>query len=282
MKQYLRRLLALCLCVAIVFGFIPTIAPVTKADAAMYTSYTTIARVPTQSPCSGMQGMDVDGTYIYCAKIDDDTTATIARVHKDTGDLTWLTNYSTGTKYFSNLYHANDLTVCTIDGVKTMFVGTGGAGAGDYSLVRLVFDGTTLKMVGHYNLQYNGTSKYIAGVKVVAVNSTEVTLVLKSGNYVFAGKIPVKSTSGNIAIDYLGKLDFSAVNFNGTVRDLSDYVVQGFGYKDNKLFVPMTANHQDSTSHISTIVCFDIDGVKGGNLKPDPNMSVWIADSTPL
>ena len=280
MKHHLRRLMALCLCLAIMAGFIPAIAPATVADAAMYTSYTTIARVPTQSPCSGMQGMDVDGTYIYCAKIDDDTTACIARVHKDTGALTWLTNSATGTKFFSNLYHANDLAVCTVNGVKTIFVGTGGAGKGDYSLVRLALDGTTLKMVGHYNLKNAGASKYIAGVKVVAVSSTEVTLVLKSGNYVFAGKIPVSATGGDINIDYLGKLDFSAVNFNGTVRDLSDWVVQGFGYKDNKLFVPMTGNYQDSTRHISSIVCFDIDGMKGGTLKPDPSMSVWIADST--
>jgi hypothetical protein len=161
-----------------------------------------------------------------------------------------------------------------------MFVGTGGAGKGDYSLVRFSFNGTTLTEVGHYNMKYNGAEKFIAGVKVVATSPTEITLVLKSGNYVFAAKIPYSSTGGDIAMEYLGKLDFSAVNFGGTIRDLSNYVVQGFGYKDNKLFVPMTANYQTSTSHISTIVCFDIDGVKGGNLKPDSSMSVWIEDTT--
>lgn len=284
MKQCFKRVLALCLCIAALAGYIPalpTVVPTVIADAAVYNSYTTIARVPTQSPCSGMQGMDVDNTYIYCAKIDDDTTACIARVHKDTGALTWLTNSATGTKFFTNLlYHANDLAVCTINGVKTIFVGTGGAGKGNYSLVRLELNGTTLKHVGNYNMKQNGSSKYIAGVKVVGISSTEVSLVLKSGNYVFTGSIPLDTMTGDINMDYVGKLDFSAVNFGGTVRNLSDWVVQGFGYKDGMIFVPMTGNHQDSTRHISSIICFDIDGLKNTTLKPDSNMSVWIEDST--
>ncbi|MBQ7344533.1 MAG: hypothetical protein IJW45_00535, partial [Oscillospiraceae bacterium] len=282
MKHHFRRLTALCLCLAALAGLIPAVAPTTVADAAVYSSYTTVAKISTQGGCNAMQGMDVDGTYIYCAKINSstETTCSIARVHKSTGDIVYLTNSATGTNYFSQLAHANDLAVCTVNGVKTMFVGTGGAGKGEYSLVRFSFNGTTLTEVAHYNMKHNGTEKYIAGVKVVATSSTEITLVLKQGNYVYAATIPYSATSGDIAMSYLGKLDFSEVNFGGTVRDLSSYVQQGFGYKDNKLFVPMTANYQTSTSHISSIVCFDIDGVKGGNLKPDPSMSVWIEDTT--
>ncbi len=280
MKKHIRRFIALCLSLAIVAGFIPAIPATPTAEAATYDSYTTIAKVKTQGDCSGMQGMDIDGNYIYCAKVDgDDTVGTIARVHKSTGEIVWMTNAATGTKYFYNIYHANDLAICSVNGVKTLFVGTGGAGAGEYSLVRFVIDGTTLTEVGHYNMQYNGSSKYMAGVKVVAVDSSNVTLITKQANYVFTAKIPVNATGGTIAMNFMGTLDFSAVNFNGTIKDISDYVQQGFGYKDNKIFVPMSANHQDSTSHISTIVCFDIDG-GNGTIKPDPNMSVWIADTT--
>ena len=282
MRHYFRRLLAFAVCLIMLVGFVPAMDLASPAEAAMYTSYTTIATVKTQGGCNAMQGMDVDGTYIYCAKIDSETetTCSIARVHKSTGEIVYLTNSATGTNYFSQLAHANDLAVCTVNGVKTMFVGTGGAGKGDYSLVRFSFNGTTLTEVAHYNMKHNGTEKYMAGVKVVATSPTEITLVLKQGNYVYTAKIPYSAASGDIAMNYLGKLDFSAVNFGGTVKDLSQYVQQGFGYKDNKLFVPMTANYQTSTSHISTVVCFDIDGVKGGNLKPDPSMSVWIEDTT--
>lgn len=281
MKSLFKRLMALGLCLAVVVGLIVVMVPALKADAAMYSSYTTIAKIGTHGGCNAMQGMDVDGTYIYCAKINSDTetTCSIARVHKTTGDTVWLTNSATGTYYFSQLAHANDIAVCTINGVKTLLVATGGAGKGDYSLVRFAFDGTTLKQVGHYNMKYNGAEKYMAGVKVVAVSSTEITVITKQGDYVFTAKIPYSAASGDINMNYLGKLDFTAVNFGGTVKDISNYVQQGFGYKDNKIFVPMTANYQTSTSHISTIVCFDIDGANG-TLKPDSGMSVWIADTT--
>ena len=281
MKHQLKRFIALCLCIASVAGFIPALPESTTAEAAVYTSYTTIAKVPTQSPCTAMQGMDVDGTYVYCAKVNsDDTSCVIARVHKDSGALTWLTNSATGTKFFSQLGHANDLAVCTINSVKTLFVGTGGAGKGDYSLVRLTFNGTTLNEAGHYNMKHNGTEKFIAGVKVISVNAKEIRLILKSGNHVYTATIPASQTSGDVAMEYVGKLDFSAVSFGGTIRDLSAYVVQGFGYKDNRIFVPMSGNHQASTRHISAIVCFDFEGLKNATLKPDPNMSVWIADTT--
>ncbi len=281
MKKYLKRFIALCLCFATVAGYVPAIAPTTEADATLYASYTDVAKIYTTNGCYAMQGLDVDDTYIYCAKVNTNThtAATIARVHKGTGSYTWMTNSATGTYTFTQLAHANDLAVCTVNGIKTMFVGTGGDGMGDYSLVRLAMDGTTMTEVGHYNMKHNGAECYMAGVKVVCVNDTEITLILKKGNYVYTAKIPVNKTSGDINMTYLGKLDFSAVNFNGTIKDMSEFVVQGFGYKDNKLFVPMSANYQDSTSHISTIVCFDIDGING-TFRNDPNMSVWIEDST--
>ena len=223
MKHHLRRLIALCLCLATIAGFIPTIAPATEANAAVYNKYTTIAKVTTQGGCNAMQGMDVDGTYIYCAKINSETekTCSIARVHKTTGEIVYLKNSATGTNYFSQLAHANDVAVCTVNGVKTLFVGTGGAGKGDYSLVRFSFsNGTTLKEVAHYNMKHNGTEKYMAGVKVVATSSTDISLVLKQGNYVYTATIPYSAASGDIAMEYVGKLDFSAVNFGGTIKNL--------------------------------------------------------------
>ena len=210
MKSQLKRLLSLGLCLVFVMALCPAIVPTTEANAATYSSYTTIATVKTQGGCNAMQGMDVDGTYIYCAKINSETetTCSIARIHKTSGDIVYLKNSATGTNYFSQLAHANDLAVCTVNSVKTMFVGTGGAGKGEYSLVRFSFDGTTLKEVAHYNMKHSGTEKYIAGVKVVATSSTEITLVLKSGNNVYTAKIPYSSTGGDIAMNYLGKLDF--------------------------------------------------------------------------
>ena len=54
MKHHFKRLIALCLCLVIVAAYILT-APLPEANAAMYSSYTTIAKISTQGGCNAMQ-----------------------------------------------------------------------------------------------------------------------------------------------------------------------------------------------------------------------------------
>ena len=289
MKKSLKRVLALCLCFATLAGFIPAlpaaIEPAIKAEAATavkYTGYTHLTTVKTQGSASAMQGIDTDGTYLYCAKVNTSThtEAYVARVHKDTGAITWLSNSATGTTMFTQLAHANDIAYCDVNGTKTLFFATGGAGKGSYSLVRMVLSGTTLTEVAHYDMKINGNSSAMAGCKVVCVDDTNITLILKWGNYIYTAKIPVTGSSSAIEMTSLCTLDFSAVNFGGTIKDISYFVQQGFGYKDNKIFVPMSGNYDGSTiNNESTIVCFDIDGASG-TIRNDPSMSVWVSSST--
>lgn len=77
-----------------------------------------------------MQGCCSDDTYIYTAKINGTTekSTAIARTHRETGATTFLTNSATGTYYFSQLAHANDLDIADVGGVTTMFVATGTSG----------------------------------------------------------------------------------------------------------------------------------------------------------
>lgn len=269
-------------------GFIPAfpaVVPTVTAEAAtavQYSNYTHLARIKTQGSASAMQGMDTDGTYLYCAKVNTSThtEAYVARVHKDTGDITWLSNSATGSTMFTQLAHANDIAYCDVNGTKTLFFATGSAGKGDYSLVRMTLSGTTLTEVAHYNMKVNGTSYALAGCKVVCVDDTGITLVLKWSNYIYTAVIPITPSSGSIEMTSLCSLDFSAVNFGGTIKDISHFVVQGFGYKDNKIFVPMSGNYDGSTiNNQSTIVCFDIDGASG-SIRNDPSMSVWVSSST--
>ena len=114
MNAFLKRALSLMLCAVLVAGFLLIQLP--KTQAAHYTGYNTVAVVYNQGDCYSMQGCDSDDTYIYCTKIntETETSAVIARVHKDTGATTFLTNSATGTYYFSQLSHANDLDVVDI------------------------------------------------------------------------------------------------------------------------------------------------------------------------
>ena len=176
MNAFLKRALSVMLCAILVVGFLLVKLPETKA--AHYTGYNTVAVVYNQGDCYSMQGCDSDDTYIYCTKVntETETSAVIARVHKDTGATTFLTNSATGTYYFSQLAHANDLDVVDINGVKTIFVATGGAGEGPYSLVRLALNGTTATEVAHYDMQYNGSSHRIAGAQVVSVEGDNINM----------------------------------------------------------------------------------------------------------
>ena len=128
MNFFGKRLLCILLCAVMVAGFLLVQLP--EVEAAHYTGYSTVAVVYNQGDCYAMQGCDSDDNYIYCTKVntETETSAVIARVHKDTGATTFLTNSATGTYYFSQLSHANDLDVVDINGVKTIFVATGGAG----------------------------------------------------------------------------------------------------------------------------------------------------------
>ena len=288
MKKSLKRILALCLCVAALAGYIPALpaalptVTVEAATAVKYTGFTQLATIKTQGSASAMQGMDTDGTYLYCAKVNTSThtEAYVARVHKDTGAITWLSNSATGSTMFTQLAHANDVAYCDVNGTKTLFFATGSAGKGAYSLVRMTLSGTTLTEVAHYNMKINGNSSAMAGCKVVRVDDTGITLILKWGNYIYTALIPLTPSSTSIEMKSLCTLDFSAVNFGGTIKDISYFVQQGFGYKDNKIFVPMSGNYDNSTiNNQSTIVCFDIDGASG-TIRNDPSMSVWVTSST--
>ena len=103
-----------------------------EAASVFYGDYTDVAKIYDYGSCPSMQGMSVHGNYVYACKIngDTETSAVVARVHKDTGSTSFLTNAATGTIYFSDFGHGNDIEVETIAGVTTLFVPTSKSGAG--------------------------------------------------------------------------------------------------------------------------------------------------------
>ena len=288
MNKMHKRWISAMLCIILLAGLIipnfPSITPnVSAASVAteFYEDYATVSVIKNLGDCPSMQGFDVDGTYLYCAKINTstETSAIITRTTKSTGETIYMTNAATGTNYFSQIAHANDLAITTINGVKTLFVGTGGAGAGDYSLVRFAINGTKLTEVGHYRVQHNGADTYIAGVKVRSVSDSGVNLVFKRGKYIFEATIPATSTGGIVPLTQICTLDLANSSMNGTAQDFSEYVQQGFGYIDNKIFVPLTANFDTATANISIILVYDIEGASGA-VRNDPTLSFRIESTT--
>jgi len=279
MKKNLRQLLSVTLCLAMLASF-GLLTPIQVEAAEFYKDYTTIKVVENTLGCYSMQGCDSDDTYIYCTKIDSENEdkAVILRVNRDgSTNEELMTNGDTGTQLFTQLAHANDLEVATIAGVKTMFVATGGAGTGDYSLVRFAMNGKTLTQVGHYNVKYNGTSTYLAGAQVMSVEGDQIKLICKRNKNIFTCTIGVNQTSGDVALTSLCNLDVTNTIVNGAAMDISTWVQQGFEYYDGKIYVPMTG--PTGLTDQSVIIAYDVVG-SSGTIRNDPSWSIHVTSGT--
>ena len=242
-----------------------------------YSSYTLLDIIENYGGCTGAQGMAVDDTYIYNIKINSSTesNAFITRTHRTSGSTSYMTNASTGSIYYTNLYHANDMEVVTIDGVQNLLVATGEAGSN--SLVRFTISGTTLTQVGSYTALYDdGSQTGISSAKVMRVNGTVLDLIVKKNKYLYYATLDVAASSGEFTITHAFTLDVANVSIDGDVYDLTEWLHQGFEYIDHKIFVPITGYPDMS---VSCIVVYDIQGASG-TIRNDPSLSFYISSST--
>ena len=278
MQNAWKRITAVLLCLTILVGFV-LIVPTTQAEARNYGEYEDVAKVYDQGSCPSMQGMSVHGNYVYACKIngDTETSAVVARVRKDTGSTAFLTNAATGSIYFSDFGHGNDIEVETIAGVTTLLVPTSKSGSG--ALVRYKINGTTATKVGSYRFVSTSGSTIGGGaLRVMHYDDTNITFLFKSGQYLCLGTLPISQTSGDIVLTSLCTLDYSSCYVNGTYKDTSDYSLQGMGYYDNKLYLPLSGHTVSGHENISIILVYDLEGAYG-TIKPDPDLTFQITSS---
>ena len=271
-----QRPLSLLLALIMLLGYflIPGTSPQVQADC--YSSYTLIDTIENYNGCTGMQGMAMDDTYLYNVKIASSTqdNAIITRTHKTSGSTVYMTNAATSTYYFTELYHANDMELVTIDGTTYLFVATGLAGS--TSLIRYTLSGTTLTKSGSYEAIYNGSSTAISSAQVMYASSDRIDFMIKKGKYLYTASLDPAATSGAITMTHAFTLDVANVTIDGTTYDYTEYLHQGFDYFDQKVFVPITGYPDMS---ISTIVVYDTAGVSG-TIKNDPTLSFYIQSTT--
>ena len=275
--KFISRPLSLILVFAmlVVFFLIPGAEPV-EAATQCYGDYTLIDTIENYNSCTGMQGMALDDTYIYNVKINSSTEANgfITRTHRTTGATSYLTNASTGTIYFSNLGHANDMEMVTINGVQNLLVATGNAGS--ESLLRFTLSGTTLKQVGNYTAMLNGSQTGVSSAQVMRVNGSQLDLMIKKNKYLYYATLDTTKTSGQFTITHAFTLDVANVWINGKAKDMSSWLHQGFEYIDNRIFVPITC---DSDMSISSIAVYNVLGASG-TIQNDPSLSFYIDSAT--
>ena len=121
----------------------------------------------------------------------------------------------------------------------------------------------------------DGTQISFGGISVFHVDSDYVTLMIKSGRYFYTGKIGINQTSGTIPLTLQFTIDIADVNINGTSKNLSNFLHQGFDYHDGRVYIPLSGNTIENTS---AIVVYDIEGAYS-TLKNNPNLTFWIESS---
>ena len=276
MKSICKRLLAWCLCLVLCAGLLPL--PSKAVDAATdltqqhYGGYATLSTIYNQGDCFSMQGMTLDSTYTYCAKVNTDTDASacIIRTNKSTGAKTVMINGATGGYYFTNLGHANCLDLEWIGSYNQMLVTAGN------TLVRLKLSGSTLTTLGTYTAAYNGSSISMTAVQIMNATENEVKVLVKNGRTLYTGTFDPTASSGVIQLTKLCTFNISAARLKGETYDFSSYLQQGMDYHDGKLFLPLSGNTQMDTS---VVLVYDLEGA-AGEIKNDPTLSFRVISSS--
>ena len=276
MKFTFKRLMAWCLCLVLCAGLLPL--PSLAVDAAKdlvqqhYGDYETLSVIYNQGDCFSMQGMTLDSTYTYCAKVNTDTDASacIIRTNKSTGDKTVMINGATGGYYFTNLGHANALDVEWIGTCNQMLV-TGGN-----TLVRLKLSGNTLTTQGTYTAKLNGSSISMTAVQIIRATDKEVEVLVKNGRTLYTGTLDPNVSSGVINLTQLCTLNIASARVKNETYNFSSYLQQGMDYHDGKLFLPLSGNTQMDTS---VVLVYDLEGAIG-EINNDPTLSFRVISST--
>ncbi|MBQ3214579.1 MAG: hypothetical protein IJB11_00515, partial [Oscillospiraceae bacterium] len=282
MKNALRHITSLLLCIAVVAGFMLvgtlTSDELPKVEAANHGVYDTLTLVKDHGSCPSMQGLALCGDYFYAIKTDgNDYGAAVCRVHKDTGSMSWLSNSGNSTDYFYDFGHGNDLDVVVAGGVTTMLVATSNTGSN--SLVRYKISGTTAtKVAGYKMVSTSGANIGGGAIRVARVDSENMYLLFKSGSTMYTAVLPISQTSGTITMTTLCKLDYSTAYVNGVATDLTGWSLQGMGYHDHMLYLPVSS-HTTTSKNMSIILVYDLEGASG-TIKPLPDPTFKITSST--
>ena len=276
-----ERWIALAICLALLASFVPAFPLAMNAQAAgektTFSGYATLAKVYEQDGCFSMQGMAVHENYVYACKTNngEDTKAVVARININNGSKTFLTNAATGTYVFTDFVHGNEIEVERIGGKVTMFIPT--MASGSESLIRYEISGTTATRVGNYTMQCNGSNISGGAIRVMHYSENYITFIFKSGNTFYTGTIPVNQYSGTVDMSVLFHFNYSQMCYNGVIKDISGFSLQGFEYYDGRIYLPLSGHTVSGMVNVAIILVYDIQGIKPGvTLDPERNLNFYV------
>lgn len=274
MKRFAKMVMLRRFTPFVVFLLIGSMLMPITASAAYYNTYADVATLGNANGAYSAQGFGVGSTYTYSVKVNSDNTkAVIYRTKMSDGSTTLMTNGDNGTTYSTQLGHANDMALSTIDGNYYMFIVT--MNAGSMSLVKLKYVGTSYYKVGNYTIKLNGVDKSMSGVKITGKDASNINFLFKSGRSFYKGTLPLTANSGTINVTNDFNINIEDALVNGSkISNITSYVFQGYGYHNNTIYVPMTYKN------VSIVLVYRNISGASGTITSDPNLSFRITSST--
>lgn len=274
MKRFAKMVMLRRFTPFVVFLLIASMLMPVTASAAYYNTYADVATLGNANGAYSAQGFGVGSTYTYSVKVNSDNTkAVIYRTKMSDGTTTLMTNGDNGTTYSTQLGHANDMALSTIDGNYYMFIVT--MNAGSMSLVKLKYVGTSYYKVGNYTIKLNGADKSMSGVKITGKDASNINFLFKSGRSFYKGTLPLTANSGTINVTNDFNINIEDALVNGSkISNITSYVFQGYGYHNNTIYVPMTYKN------VSIVLVYRNISGASGTITSDPNLSFRITSST--
>jgi|GEM_PF-2830057 len=235
--------------------------------------FTDVASTVDLNGCYSMQGMGVGEKYAYLISVaDNNVRATVSRVDLATGETVSMRYKNTKRTYFKGFGHANGADVLTLDDQDYLMV------CGGTKVVMLEIRDDSLYPYGEFDLTYNGSPFGAGGLAVYKVTAKKFMLLFKWGNTLSNGVFDRGATSGTIPVSAMCTLDVSQVPVAGQKVDFSDFVRQGFGYKNDIVFLPLSGTADVKTLSMSAVLCYDIRRASG-TVQPISDMVYFIKTS---
>jgi hypothetical protein len=275
MKNILKKIISTATCVVLSAAMLTSVtAPASAAsNVKHYNTQKQIATIKNRYGCTAAQGLAVGKKDIYTVKVktDDEKKAIMSKINIKTGKVTNL-KLNTGEKYFTNIRHANDLELITINGKENLYVNA--MRPIENNIVRFQVNGSTLTQTASYTLKLNGEHFGVASFSIIKQTSKKITFLCKRGTTFYKGSVGINAKTGVVNLVKAFDINVTNVKINGKSTDLSTYIDQGVEYHGGKLFVPLWAGRSKSNENV--IVVYDINEKTSGTIKSNPNLSFKI------
>ncbi len=248
--------------------------------ASHYTTYSTPANI-NKSGYVSCQGFAVGSTYAYSAKLNNnESRAVLFRTNMNTGDTKQLRNGDNSTEYATYLGHANDMTVCSLNGKSHLFVTTMKEAANN--LVKVKIDGDKFKKAGQFTFKYSNKNIKIHSVNIISKTSSKITFLCRNGKTFYTGAINLNANSGNINLTKKFTINVADALVKGQkIPNLASFTGQGIGYSKGNLYVPLWGgNSTINKPHVSVVLLYkNVTAETTGTIKADPNTSFRVTSN---